>query len=120
VVANPLKRRTPLVTLRHNGNDILLTPVEDGWRVQYRGREVESPYLEFAIANALGIEASDAIPLATRLLDDYLSSASTPPEPAAPASETDQTDERAASQRPRKRPSTTDEHGGRRQRSPRS
>lgn len=71
-----------MVRLQHNGSDVLLRPVDDGWCVEYRGREAVSAYLEFAIAKAIGVDASEAIPLATQLLDAYLSSAP-PPKPRA-------------------------------------
>ena len=60
------------VTLRYDGNDAVVTPVVNGWRVEYDGRLVEDRYLESAIGKAVGIDPNEAISLATRLLDDHL------------------------------------------------
>jgi hypothetical protein len=60
------------VTLRYDGNDAVVTPVANGWRVEYDGRLVEDRYLESAIGKAVGIDPNEAISLATRLLDDHL------------------------------------------------
>ena len=60
------------VTLRYDWNDAVVTPVANGWRVEYDGRLVEDRYLESAIGKAVGIDPNEAISLATRLLDDHL------------------------------------------------
>ena len=54
---------------RHNGDDVVVRPVDEGWwRVEYRGRAVESTYLEYAVALAVGVAAKEAISLATQFL----------------------------------------------------
>lgn len=60
------------VTLRYGGNDAVVTPIANGWRVEYDGRLVEDRYLESAIGKAVGIDANEAISLTMRLLDDHL------------------------------------------------
>jgi len=61
-----------MVTLRHDGNDAVVTPVESGWRVEYQGRVVGNTYLEYAIAEAVAVDAKQAVSFVTRLLDQYL------------------------------------------------
>jgi hypothetical protein len=67
-----------MVALRHEGDEIVATPIDDGWRVQYRGHTVESAYLEYALAAAVGIEAKAAIAFSTQLLHDHLEAATEP------------------------------------------
>lgn len=58
--------------VQHEGSTIVATPVTDGWRVQYEGRTIESRFLEYAIAEAVGIDAKDAIAFATRILQEHI------------------------------------------------
>jgi hypothetical protein len=66
-----------VVSLRYEDSEIDVTPIDDGWRVEYRGRVVESTYLEYAIAQALDLDTKRAIALATQLLNDYPASSPT-------------------------------------------
>ena len=65
-----------MVTLQYEGNDVLVTPIARGWRIEYEGRVLETPYLEHGIAEAIAVDAKQAVHFATRLLDEYFESLS--------------------------------------------
>ena len=67
--------------LRHEESDLTVTPTDDGWRVDYRGRAVESTYLEDAVARAIGVDAKHAVSVVDTLVNDYLASARTEASP---------------------------------------
>jgi hypothetical protein len=63
-----------VVTLRHEGQDVIVTPTEGRWRVEYGDRTVEGVHLEHVIADAIGVASEDAISTVKRLMDEYLAS----------------------------------------------
>ena len=68
-----------MIKLRYKGRDVRVTPLDGRWRVECEETLVESPYLEYAIAHVLGIDDEDAMPVATRLLDEHLESPASDP-----------------------------------------
>jgi hypothetical protein len=64
------------VILRYNGDEVVATPAEGGWCVRFRDREITSAYLEYAIADVLGVEPRRAIAVATQLIEELLEATS--------------------------------------------
>jgi hypothetical protein len=67
------------VILVYNGDEVVATPAEGGWRVRFRDREVTSAYLEYAIAHVLGVGSRPAIAMATQLVEQLLALPETSP-----------------------------------------
>jgi len=63
-----------LVKLRHDGRDVIVTPIEGRWRVEFGDRTVEGLHLEHVIADAIGVDSQNAISTVRTLMDEYLES----------------------------------------------
>jgi hypothetical protein len=72
VLDSRVKSRNSVISLRHNGRDVFVTPLDERRRVECGDQLVESEYLEYAIAHVLEIDGRDAVPIVTRLLEEYL------------------------------------------------
>jgi hypothetical protein len=56
-------------TFRYRGRDLAVVDLGDRWRVTFGQREIEDPHLDGALAQALGMTTSAALPVARRMLE---------------------------------------------------
>ena len=52
----------------YQGEELSAEKTGEGWRVELGGRDVEAKYLDYALAELLGVRSAHAISLAVRIL----------------------------------------------------